>query len=167
MRWAAEHRYPYVALAPPLNVIDEIYDLYDEVAARTGFVSTSEHPRVRHPGERRRHRREAYEEGRHFFWQLGTSFGVAPRHWLQPRVREPRSDAEPARASPDRRPERHPRWSRLSYEEAHATYQIVSGNPDTVVKKLQRIIDVVDPGYMIFWGREGLMSHDVAVRASI
>jgi hypothetical protein len=22
----------------------------------------------------------------------------------------------------------------------------------------------VDPGYMIFWGREGLMSHDVAIR---
>ena len=53
----------------------------------------------------------------------------------------------------------------LSYEEAHATYQIVSGNPDTVIKKLQRIIDVVDPAYMVFWGREGLMSHDVAMRA--
>ena len=51
----------------------------------------------------------------------------------------------------------------LSCEEAHATYQIVSGNPDTVIKKLQRIIDVVDPGYMILWGREGLMSHEVAV----
>jgi len=51
----------------------------------------------------------------------------------------------------------------LSCEEAHATYQIVSGNPDTVIKKLQRIIDVVDPGYMIFWGREGLMSHEVAM----
>ena len=51
----------------------------------------------------------------------------------------------------------------LSYEEAHATYQIVSGNPDTVIRKLQRIIDVVDPGYMIFWGREGLMSHEAAV----
>jgi hypothetical protein len=33
-----------------------------------------------------------------------------------------------------------------------------------VIKKLQRIIDVVDPGYMVFWGREGLMSHEVAVR---
>ena len=51
----------------------------------------------------------------------------------------------------------------LSYEEAHATYQIVSGNPDTVIRKLQRIIDVVDPGYMILWGREGLMSHEVAI----
>jgi hypothetical protein len=52
----------------------------------------------------------------------------------------------------------------ISYEEAHATYQIVSGSPDTVIKKLQHIIDVVDPGYMVFWGREGLMSHEVAMR---
>jgi len=40
VRWAAEHRYPYVALAPPLHVTDEIYDLYDEVAAETGFTPT-------------------------------------------------------------------------------------------------------------------------------
>jgi len=40
----------------------------------------------------------------------------------------------------------------------------VSGNPDTVVKKLQHVIDLVD---MTFWGREGLMPHDAAIRASI
>jgi hypothetical protein len=41
----------------------------------------------------------------------------------------------------------------------------VTGNPDTVIRKLQHIMDVVDPGYMIFWGREGPMSHAVAKRA--
>ena len=40
----------------------------------------------------------------------------------------------------------------------------MSGTPDTVIKKLQHIIDVADPAYMIFWGREELMAHDVAVR---
>jgi len=29
---------------------------------------------------------------------------------------------------------------------------------------LQRVIDLVDPGYMTFWGREGLMPHDAAIR---
>jgi hypothetical protein len=47
---------------------------------------------------------------------------------------------------------------------AHATYQIVSGNPDTVIKKPKHIIDLVDPGYMILWGGEGRMSHTVAMR---
>src|SRR5439155_24326651 len=40
----------------------------------------------------------------------------------------------------------------------------VSGNPDTVMKKLQRIIDVGDPGSMISRGREALRSHEVAAR---
>jgi len=43
--------------------------------------------------------------------------------------------------------------------------QIVSGNPDTVIKKLQHIMDIVDPGYMVLWGREGPMSHQVAMRS--
>src|SRR5207302_6636935 len=66
VRWAAEHRYPYVALAPPLGVIDEIYDLYDDVALETGFTPTAEHRgyvirvSVADTDE------EAYEQGRHF-----------------------------------------------------------------------------------------------------
>ncbi|MCH8351355.1 MAG: hypothetical protein IIB29_13955, partial [Chloroflexi bacterium] len=52
----------------------------------------------------------------------------------------------------------------LDYEEAHATHQIVTGNPDTVIEKLKRIIDVVDPAYLVLWGREGPMSHQVAMR---
>jgi hypothetical protein len=53
----------------------------------------------------------------------------------------------------------------LSYEEAQATYQIVTGSPATVIEKLQYLIDIVDPAYMIFWGREGQMSHQVAMRS--
>ena len=30
---------------------------------------------------------------------------------------------------------------------------------------LQHVIDLVDPGYMTFWGREGLMSHDAVIRS--
>jgi len=166
VRWAAEHRYPYVALAPPLDVIDEIYDLYDEVALETGFTPTAEHRgyvirvSVADTDE------EAYEQGRQFYWQLGTSFGIAPRQWLQPAGYVTRA----ARAS--RREQARtgavnitPGGPALSYEGAHATYQIVSGSPDTVVRKLQHIIDLVDPAYMTFWGREGLMSHDAAIRS--
>jgi alkanesulfonate monooxygenase SsuD/methylene tetrahydromethanopterin reductase-like flavin-dependent oxidoreductase (luciferase family) len=165
VRWAAEHRYPYVALAPPLNVIDEIYDLYDEVAQGAGYTPTSDHRGYAIRVCVADTDAEAYEQGRHFFWQLGTSFGIAPRHWLQP----PGYVSREARAS--RREAIRtgavnitPGGPPLSYEEAQATYQIVSGNPDTVIRKLQHVVDVVDPGSMIFWGREGLMSHDVAVR---
>jgi alkanesulfonate monooxygenase SsuD/methylene tetrahydromethanopterin reductase-like flavin-dependent oxidoreductase (luciferase family) len=165
VRWAAAHRYPYVALAPPLDLIDEIYDLYDEVAEQTGFTATSEQRgyvirvSVADTDE------EAYEQGRHFFWQLGTSFGIAPRHWLQP----PGYVSREAKQSKREQVRAHavnvtPGGQPQSYEGAHATYQIVSGNPDTVIRKLQHVIDVVDPGTMVFWGREGLMSHESAMR---
>jgi hypothetical protein len=39
--------------------------------------------------------------------------------------------------------------------EAHATYQVVSGNPNTSIKKLKHIIDLVDQGYLVLWGWEG------------
>ena len=164
VRWAAEHQYPYVALAPPLNVIEEIYDLYDEVAEEKGFVPTSDHRGYAIRVSVADTDEEAYEQGRQFFWQLGTSFGVAPRHWQSPPGYMSRTAAH------SRRYQARvgsvnvtPGGPTLPYEDAHATYQIVSGNPDTVIRKLKDIIDIVDPGYMILWGREGLMSHDAAV----
>jgi len=53
----------------------------------------------------------------------------------------------------------------MPYEEAQATAQIITGNPDTVIEKLKKIIDLIDPGYVVLWGREGPMSHDVAMRS--
>jgi len=67
VRWAAEHRYPYVALAPPLGVIDEIYDLYDHVAARAGFTTTPRHRGYVIRESAADNDEEAYEEGRNVF----------------------------------------------------------------------------------------------------
>ena len=108
----------------------------------------------------------AWEQGRQFYWQLGTSFGIAPRHWLQPPgyvSREAReSRREQARTGTVNIT---PGGPALTYEAAHATYQIVSGNPDTVIRKLRHIVDVVDPAHLVLWGREGLMSHEAAMHS--
>ena len=166
VRWAAEHQYPYVALAPPLSVVDEIYDLYDETASKCGYTATSEHRgyvirvSVADTDE------EAYEQGRQFYWQLGTSFGIVPRHWLHPPGYMSREAKESRReAARVGTVTITPGGPLLSYEGMHATYQIVSGNPDTVIRKLQHVIDVCDPANMVLWGREGLMTHDQAVHS--
>ena len=163
--WAAKHRYPYVALAPPLDLISEIFDLYDQTAEEEGYTATSEHRgyvvriNVADSDER------AYEEGKNFYWQLGTSFGIAPRHWQSPPGYMSRRAAESGRSA-RRESTRNvtPGGPTLTYEEAHATHQIVTGNPDTVIEKLKHIVDVVDPAYLVLWGREGPMSHQVAMR---
>ena len=162
--WAAKHRYPYVALAPPLDLISEVFDLYDQTAKEEGYTATSEHRgyvvrvNVADSDER------AYEEGKNFYWQQGTSFGVAPSHWQSPPGYMSRRAAESGRAA-RREATRNltPGGPSLDYEAAHATHQIVTGNPDTVIEKLKHIVDVVDPDYLVLWGREGPMSHQVAM----
>ena len=165
VEFAARHGYPYIALAPPLDLIGEVYDLYDRVAHEEGYNAT-EHNRgyavrvvVADSDER------AYEEGKKFFWQLGTSFGVAPRHWQTPPGYLSRAASQGSRQQ-RREPPRNvtPGGPVLSYEEAQATYQIVTGNPDTVITKLKHIADVVNPANMVLWGREGPMSHQTAMR---
>jgi hypothetical protein len=108
---------------------------------------------------------KAYEEGKNFYWQLGTSFGVTPPQWQAPPGYISRAAAQGAREKARTTAATvTPGGPGLPYDEAHATYQIVTGNPDTVIRKLQYLIDIADPGYLIIWGREGLMSHEVAVR---
>ncbi|PON13466.1 hypothetical protein C2W62_34230 [Candidatus Entotheonella serta] len=33
-----------------------------------------------------------------------------------------------------------------------------------MIRKLKHLMDIADPGYLMLWGREGPMSHEVAVR---
>ena len=108
---------------------------------------------------------KAYEEGKNFYWQLGTSFGVTPPHWQAPPGYISRASAQGAREA-NRRAASNitPGGPNLAYDEAQETVQIITGNPDTVIKKLKKIIDLIDPGYIVLWGREGPMSHDVAMR---
>ena len=167
--WAARHRYPYIALAPPLDLISEIYDLYDDIAAEEGYTATSANRGYAVRVNVADSDEKAYEEGKHFYWQQGTSFGVAPRHWQAPPGYVSRAASQSSRsmrrdATRNVTPSVTPGGPNLDYAEAHATHQIVTGNPDTVIEKLKRIIDVADPDHLVLWGREGPMSHEVAMR---
>ena len=172
--WAARHQYPYIALAPPLNLMDEIFELYDKVAEEESFTATSEHRGYAIRVNVADTDEKAYEEGKNFFWQLGTSFGVAPRHWQAPPGYLTRAAAQGGRqqvrnvsraVQPTADGNITPGGPNMAYEEAQATYQIITGNPDTVIRKLKTALDVVDPGSLVLWGREGPMSHEVAMRS--
>ena len=161
--YAAQHRYPYIALAPPLDLAGEIYDLYASTAEEAGYTPTPENRgyavrvNVSDSDER------AYEEGKKFYWQLGTSFGVTPRHWQSPPGYQSRA-ATQSRRETAREGIRVSGGAGISYEESQATYQVITGNPDTVTRRLKDIIDLVDPAYLVIWGREGPMSHETAMR---
>ena len=73
--------------------------------------------------------------------------------------------ARARRMASERRAAVPPGGSDVAYEEAHATTQIITGNPDTVIEKLKKIVDIVDPSWLVFWGREGNMPHKAAMRS--
>ena len=101
----------------------------------------------------------AYEEGRNFYWQLGRTFGRAPREWTSP----PGYASQAAAISPAGATEA--RLASISYEEAEAMDQIITGSPDTVIRKLKKVVDVADPAELILWAREGPMSQKAGMRS--
>ena len=154
--WAARHRYPYVALAPPLDLIEEIYQLYDKIAAEEGFTPTPEHRGLCDPGKRGRQRRKGLRGGQ----KLLLAAGDVIRH-CPPSLAGASRIPHPGRRTQGQRQQRRasaryvtPGGPSLEYQEAQETYQIVTGNPDTVIAKLKHVMDIVDPGYMVLWGRE-------------
>jgi hypothetical protein len=52
----------------------------------------------------------------------------------------------------------------IGYEQAQEVHQVVTGAPDTVIAKLKRVIDVVNPAWLVLWAREGPMPHAAATR---
>ena len=51
-----------------------------------------------------------------------------------------------------------------SYEAANSAGLIVTGSPKTTIQKFKHIIDRTDPGYLVFWAREGKKPHDATMR---
>ena len=165
--WAARHRYPYVALAPSIELLRGIYDLYAETAAEEGYTPTPDNRGYAIRVACADTDEEAYELGRNWYWQLGTSFGIAPRHWQAPPgylTRAAQQGARQQERNATRQVNVTPGGPVLEYEQAQETYQIVTGNPDTVTKKLKYLMDIIDPANLILWGREGRMSHDDAMK---
>ena len=56
--WAAQHQYPYVALAPPLQLLSDIYQLYQNTAEADGWTPGPQNRGLRGSGGRGRLRRK-------------------------------------------------------------------------------------------------------------
>ena len=69
--WAAKHQYPYVALAPPLQLLSDIYQLYQNTAEADGWTPTPEHRGLRGTGGGGRLRREGLRGRQEFLLAAG------------------------------------------------------------------------------------------------
>lgn len=156
--WAARHRYPYIANNTSLEATPAVWKLYTDTAAEEGYTPTRENFGYLQRICVADSDEKAYEEGKHLYWQLGRTFGRTPSHWFAPPGYVSRGAARSQQASSEAA------LTDIGYEQAQEINQVITGDPDTVIKKLKHMIDIVDPGWLILWSREGPMSHANAVR---
>lgn len=156
--FAAKHRYPFINLGTVPDVTAECREIYHKVAAEDGWTPNSDHfggiirVVVQDTDE------QAYEAGRCFWYERGNFTGTAASGWASP----PGYNSRAATVSFMRRSGEALRGA--SYESANAELSVITGNPATVIKKLQYLCDTFDPGFFAVWGREGSLSHAAARR---
>jgi alkanesulfonate monooxygenase SsuD/methylene tetrahydromethanopterin reductase-like flavin-dependent oxidoreductase (luciferase family) len=150
--WAAEHRYPYIALNTPLPMAGVLWETYDEAARRVGYEPGPENRgyllrvHVQDTDEK------AWECAREFMWMQGEFTGVAHPFWLNP----------PGYGSASRRLD----FARLAndettkhiappFEDQVASRQIVAGSPETVIRELRVVLETCRPGILMLWANDG------------
>ena len=152
--WAAQQRYPYIALNTSIEQTKKIWELYDQVALQSRLrrrAGESRLPVQRATSPRPRRRRSRTR---------GSSCGCRASSPASPircgarrRATSRRPTAAPSSSSPSGRAI-NPRGE-TSFEEQMADLQIIAGTPKTVVAKLRRILEETRPGIMALWGNDG------------
>ena len=152
VKWAAAHRYPYMALNTTIETTKGIWDVYDTAAEEAGYESG--------PSQRgyliRCHvqdtEEKAIENARQFIWMQGEFLGLSHPVWANPSGYN----------SPDARRRRLQMAAarrRPNFEEQLENDQIIAGTPDQVVAKLRHILEATRPSILALWGNDGLVDH--------
>jgi alkanesulfonate monooxygenase SsuD/methylene tetrahydromethanopterin reductase-like flavin-dependent oxidoreductase (luciferase family) len=155
--WAAEQRYPYIALNTSIEATKRIWETYDEAAARVGYTPGPENRGYLQRVHVAESEEKALENARQFMWMQGEFTGLAhpvwssPSGYFSPEHRRGFVEFAVGRAvSPRGRP---------SFEQQIENMQIIAGTPRTVIPKLRRILEETRPGIMALWGSDGKVSH--------
>jgi alkanesulfonate monooxygenase SsuD/methylene tetrahydromethanopterin reductase-like flavin-dependent oxidoreductase (luciferase family) len=155
--WAAQHRYPYIALNTTIEQTQRIWKLYDDTAGEAGFRSGPEYHGYLKQVHVAETEEKAVENARQFMWMQGEFTGLAHPVWSTPS----------GYSSPDNRrgfvefsvgrgsnPRRRP-----NFEEQLANNMIIAGTPKTVTAKLRHVMEETRPGIMALWANDGAVTH--------
>jgi alkanesulfonate monooxygenase SsuD/methylene tetrahydromethanopterin reductase-like flavin-dependent oxidoreductase (luciferase family) len=143
--WAAKKRYPYIALSTAIDATKKIWELYDKVAAETGYQGGPEYEE------------KAMENARQFMWMQGEFTGLAHPVWSSPSgYFSPAMRTAFVEFAVGRRA--NPRGA--TFEDQIRDQQIVAGTPKTVIPKLRRLLEETRPSIMGFWASDGFVSNE-------
>ena len=155
-QWAAEHGYTYVAFLTPLDVTEDLFQIYRDTAAEKDYEPTGDNFGYLLCCYVAETQEKADEEARHFIWRMGTTTR-GPREYMNP-VGYRTQAGEQVAARRAVRP-----LIQQSYEELNENYHIVAGTPDTVLEKIKYLYDRLGMEHLIFYGQESRMSHEATM----
>jgi alkanesulfonate monooxygenase SsuD/methylene tetrahydromethanopterin reductase-like flavin-dependent oxidoreductase (luciferase family) len=150
--WAAQHRYPYIALNTAVEQTKKIWEVYDDAARSVGYE-----PGPENHGYLVRCHVQATEEkalagGRQFMWMQGEFTGLGHPVWASPSGYGSPSTRR-QRLAGGRRPAE-------SFEQQLKDTTIIAGTPDQVVERLRYIMENTRPGIFALWGNDGFVNHE-------
>ncbi|NNL86380.1 MAG: LLM class flavin-dependent oxidoreductase [Myxococcales bacterium] len=188
IRWAAEHRYPYIGLGTHLLATCDMWDLYADVAAENGWQAGPENFGYLMPVFVADTEERAQDVGRGFVYGGGQNAFSAPQYMIPPGYNSKeaiRRLAHSKGASGS--------WVGLSrdklvaqatggkaeatdldvvrgklqaaFKRAQRQYQIVVGTPDSVAEKLKQILSVIRPGAFVVLHIQGAAGNEDRMRS--
>jgi alkanesulfonate monooxygenase SsuD/methylene tetrahydromethanopterin reductase-like flavin-dependent oxidoreductase (luciferase family) len=154
--WSARHRYPYIALNTSIEATKTIWELYDKVAAESGYEAGPENRGYLIRIHVQDNEEKAKQNARQFMWMQGEFTGLAhpvwanPSGYFSPSGRRAFVEFAVGRAV-------NPRGA-PTFEEQLDSMMIIAGTPDQCVEKLRKLMEATRPGIMGFWGNDGGVS---------
>jgi alkanesulfonate monooxygenase SsuD/methylene tetrahydromethanopterin reductase-like flavin-dependent oxidoreductase (luciferase family) len=155
--WAARKRYPYIALSTAIDATKKIWELYDRVAAETGYQGGPEYRGYLQRCHVAETEEKAMENARQFMWMQGEFTGLAhpvwssPSGYFSPSMRKAFVEFAVGRRD-------NPRAA--AFEDQLRDQQIIAGTPKTVIPKLRRLLEETRPSILGFWASDGFVSDE-------
>ena len=155
--WAAQHRYPYIALNTSIESTRNIWQIYDEEAERCGYTAGPENRGYLQQCHVAETEEKAIENARQFRWMQGEFTGLAHPSWASPAgYSSPRNRRAFVEFSVGRR--ENPRGL-TTFEEQVEQGRIICGTPKTVIPRIRRVLEETRPSIYAVWGNDGTVSH--------
>lgn len=195
VKWAAEHRYPYLMLSTRLEPTKLSFDYYREVAKENGYEAGPEHIGYLFKVHVEETEELAYEVGKKFLDGPGNIFlegsrgtaspvlqnlpGLTDRKNLLPTgqvgfvaASRGRDVEQVAADNPGESKDGAPAAPKAAAPPMQADYDtqlenltIIAGTPKTVIPKIRHVLETLRPGTIFFWDGDGAMTHEDSMRS--
>ena len=153
--WAAKHRYPYIALSTAIDATKKIWQLYDKVAAESGYTSGPENRGYLQQCYVGETEEKALECAKQFRWMQGEFTGLAHPVWVSP---SGYGAPEYRKAFVEYAVGRGANPRAASFEDQIRTQRIIYGTPKTVIPKIRHLLEETRPSILGFWAADGFVS---------